>query len=575
MSRILVCATLCLLWSMLPFSSLSQIILKENLTKQHTDYWDFNKVKPQATGKYYKDQMGETTEQHGKWIYYDREGEIEEERNYYRGLLYGLVVRYFPNGKKQQEGYFKWDVQDSIYSEWYETGELMVKGEYALGKPVGRWEYYYRDGRLKSVEEVIDSVDYVWEFYLPDPAHTQTIVNGNGELTSYYTTGSVKEWYNFKNGLRDGEFEEISVYGYTTLKGSFQDGKKHGEWQYYYYTGDLEKVSHYNLDVLEGDYKYYYDNGKVNVEGRYENGQKDGEWTWYTNKGTRDMQGTFKEDKQHGDWTYWYPTGELSYYAKYKEGKQSGIWTYFYKNGKKFKEGTFEDDLKNGNWKTWYEDETLLMEGDYVNGKEEGEWKNYWESGDLKNKADFKSGHLDGAWESYYPNGKLHLTGSYKEDMKVGEWIEYFDNGKPKDLMTYKLFKKKSLVDYGPTKDRVIMESKLHGHSISYSAKDFKITEEGDYKEGQKDGEWIAYHPGGRVPAVVSNYKDGQLNGTMKTYDRRGDLLQEADYQDGVKHGRFIVYDKRGNVLKEMKFEYGMQVIEGSNNGHGTFTPGK
>lgn len=557
----------------LPVSA--QEILKENLTKQQTNYWDFNKVKVQSTGKYYKDQLGETTEEHGRWLYYDREGELEEERNYYRGMLYGLVVRYYPNGSKQQEGYFKWDAQDSVYTEWYETGHLKVKGEYYLGIPVGRWENYYLDGRLKSVEEIIDSVNYVREFYLPDERHTQTIINGEGEMTTYYTTGGVKEWYNFKGGLKDGAFEELSVYGYITLQGEFREGKKNGEWKYYYYTGDLEKVSHYTDDVLEGKYEYYYDNGQLNVTGKYSGGLKEGEWTWFTNRGTRDMQGTFRQGEQHGDWTYWYPTGELSYHAKFTDGKRSGTWSYFYKNGKKFKEGTFDNDVKNGTWRTWYEDETLLMEGDYVNGVEEGVWKNYWENGELKNVAGFKSGHLDGGWESYYPNGKIHLTGKYKDDLKIGEWSEYFDNGKPKDVMSYKLFRKKSSVDYGPAKDHVVMESKLHGHSASYSAKDFKLTEEGEYKEGLKEGEWIDYYPGGRVPAVVSTYKNGQLDGKMKQYDRRGNLLSECDYKDGVKHGSFVMYDKRGKVIAERKYDHGMQVIEGQSNTPGSFTPGR
>lgn len=559
----------------LAFSAFGQKIDKENLSKQKTNYWDFNKVKVQSTGKYYVDQLGETTDEHGRWLYYDREGEIQEERNYYKGMLFGKVTRYYANGQKEQEGYFKWDRQDSLYAEWYETGKLKTEGEYLLGKPVGTWKYYYRDGRLKSVEEVVDTINYVWEFYQPDSLHTQTIKEGNGELITYYTTGAVNEWYNYSDGIKNGPFEEYSIYGYTTISGKFKEGKKDGDWKYYYYTGQLEKISRYEDGILNGPYKYYYDNGTVNVEGEYENGLKSAIWTWYTKQGTKDMEGTFKNGEQHGNWTYWFPTGEKSYDAKFDMGKRTGEWIYLYKNGKRFKQGNFENDQKHGKWETWYEDEVLLMEGEYDYGKETGVWKNYWDNGELKNVATFENGKLNGVWESYYPNEKLHLQGKYKDDLKIGEWQEYFENGKLKDVMTYKLFKKKSSVDYGPTKDRVFMESKLHGHSESYSAKDYKLTEEGDYKEGVKDGEWIAYHPGGRNPAVISNYKSGELNGKMKQFDRRGKILSEIDYKDGLKHGSFIIYDKRGKVLSEKKFEYGMQVIEGKTNTPGSFTPGR
>ena len=128
-------------------------------------------------------------------------------------------------------------------------------------------------------------------------------------------------------------------------------------------------------------------------------------------------------------------------------------------------------------------------------------------------------------------------------------------------------------MDYGVFKNHVVMESKQHGKSQSYSAKDFRLTEEGNYKEGLKDGDWIAYHPGGKMAAVASSYKEGKLHGTMKQYSRRGKLLSEIGYKDGLKHGRFIMYDKRGGVLNERRYEHGMQIIEGKTNTPGSFTP--
>src|SRR5690606_3505884 len=207
--------------------------------------WDYNKTKIQATGYYYKDQQGETTLEHGRWRYYDREGVLEEERHYYKGLLHGKVLLFYPNKQMRQEGYFYLDRQDSIYREWYETGKLSVEGSYQLGSPFGMWTYYYRDGHKKSVEETRDSINYMVSFWMPDSLHTQTITEGNGEMMTFYTTGALKEWYNYKGGLKDGAFEEWSIYGYQTLKGSFKEGQKDGEWVYAYYTGDKEKVSNY------------------------------------------------------------------------------------------------------------------------------------------------------------------------------------------------------------------------------------------------------------------------------------------------------------------------------------------
>lgn len=550
-----------------------QKVEKENLSKKTSLFWDFNRTQLQAIGAYYVDETDQTTDRHGKWLFYNRLGELEEERNYFKGMLHGRVLLYHANEKPKQEGYFYLDQQDSIYKEWSEIGKLIVQGTYKRNEPIGKWTYYYPDGREKSEEWVEGKTNKVMAFWLPDSTHTQTVVNGTGELAIYYTNGALKEWYNYLNGDKNGPFEERSIYGYTTLKGFFNAGEKDSTWTYAYYSGDVEKVTNYKNGSLHGDYSYFYDNGQVNVVGRYENGKKYGLWTWYTNKGTKDMEGLFADDLQHGDWKYWHPTGELSYTATYDKGLKSGTWTYYFKDGTKFKEGTFVNDWKDGLWETWYEDGTLLMKGLYKQGKEEGEWQNYWENGNLKNKSYFKQGQLNGQWLSYYPSGKIKLKGKYDMDFKVGEWTDYYENGKPKDVVTYKVRKEKSKVDYGIMKDRIKMDAVKDGMSISYSSKDYNKTEEGNYKNGQKDGQWTAYFPGGKFPAVISTYKDGKLHGPMKQYARRGNLLQEMEYKDGLKHGKFIVYDNKGKVLLEKKFENGQEILEGTATKSKGFTP--
>ena len=175
---------------------------------------------------------------------------------------------------------------------------------------------------------------------------------------------------------------------------------------------------------------------------------------------------------------------------------------------------------------------------------------------------------MDGQWLSNYPTGKIKLTGFYDNNFKVKTWVDYYENGKPKEITTFKLVKIKSQIDYGFAKDRVLYESIKDGYAASFSAKDYQLTETGTYKDGEKDGEWIAYYPGGRTPAVVSNYKNGKLNGAMKQYDKRGKLLQEMEFKNGVKDGRFVIYDKKGGVLKEKFFKEGNEDINGK-----TFSP--
>ena len=544
----------------------AQVVRKENLTKKQSTFWDAQQKQVQSTGSFYKDELDETNDKHGQWLYYDRLGNLEEERNYYRGKLLGKVMTYYPGKKPKNEGFFYLDNQDSVYREWNDQGKLMVEGYYDIGDPVGEWKYFYSNGKPKSIEVIENDSNKIQSFWLNDSLNTQTIVDGTGEMKTYFNSGKLKESYSYKNGLKDGPFVEKNPQEVSLLSGFFKNGKKDSLWVYNYTTGVKEKECAYRSDSLHGLSTSYFNNGQISVQGTYDNGSKTGTWTWYLPNGNRDMSGTFVNDKQHGDWVYWYNTGEVSYTAHYDNGLRTGQWTYLYKNGEKFKEGSYDKDLKDGKWFTWYEDGTLLMEGEYVQGKEEGVWNNYWENGKLKNTTTFKKGEMNGKWLSYYENGKMKLTGFYEDNFKVDEWISYFENGKPKDIMHYKIFKDKSKIDYGIMKDRVHRESKEDGLFISFSKKDYNRTEEGMYKRGKKDGQWIAFYPGGKIPAVISNYADGELNGVMRQYDRRGKLLQEVEFKDGIKHGKFTIYDKRGKVLIQKTFDTGREVIEGSSN---------
>ncbi|MCO5260301.1 MAG: hypothetical protein M9916_09175 [Crocinitomicaceae bacterium] len=548
---------------------------KENLTKKESLFYDYNKSKIQSIGAYYTDKQGPTTMKHGKWTYFDREGKIEEERNYYKDLLHGKVILFYPNSKPKQEGYFYLNQPDSVYREWNETGRLAVEGNYSYGKPNGIWTYYYLDGRKKSEEIARDSVNLMESFWMPDSNHTQTVVNGNGEMMTFYTTGTLKEWYHYKDGLKDGPFEEWSIYGYKTLSGSFVNGEKDGEWFFAYYSGKTDKISNYKNGKLDGPYKNFYEDGTLYAEGHYADGKKSGKWTWFTSAGTRDMQGSFLEDKQNGDWTYWYSSGEVSYTAHYTSGVKTGVWNYYYKNGKKFKEGPFQNDEKEGIWRTWYEDGTLLMEGNYTGGKESGEWKNYWDNGKLKNVSSFYNGELNGAWYSYSLKGGLTLEGKYKNGLKTGMWKEYFESGQPREFKTYKIIKKKSTVNRTGKKKKISLVSELNGKFQAYSDKDGKLMEEGNYKNGLKVGTWTAYHAGGRLKAVVSNYKNGKLDGEMSTFDKRGKIISSVQYKNGLKHGSFKTYDKKGKITSEKRFSEGMLIIEGQDNKPGYFSPGK
>ncbi len=537
-------------------------VLKENLSPKMRVFWDKEKKHLQGTGSYFVSQIvRNSTEKHGKWQFFSFNGDLEEESNFYRNRLHGKQILYYPNKKMKQQCFFSFNVPDSTFKKWNEDGTLVISGNYVLGSPEGKWEYFYDNGKQKSIENVSNDTIYVLQYWENDSSHTQTITNGNGVIRAFYTNGVVKESYTFKNGLKTGPFEERTANGVLSVSGEFLMGKKNGVWEFYEYMGLLEKKIEYKNDSLHGNYEVYYpETGEIDTKGQYNNGKKTGNWIWKTPEGKTEMAGAFIDDQQDGKWEYYYPNGQLSYFAHFDKGKKTGNWTYYYENGAEFKKGDFKNDQKDGTWKTFYENGKVLMVGDYSEGKETGEWNNFWEDGTLKNKSSFKKGQLSGKWFSYTPTCVKILEGTYKKNLKSGEWREYYNNGRLKEVINYKVFKRKNRSNDIEVLGMNEVVSEPWGKYEAYSQIDFKIKAKGQYKKGVKNGTWYDYYPGGVIPTIISQYKNGKLHGTFKQLGRQGELMYEIHYKNGLKHGLLNVYGSNGQIVKQKMFRYGHEM---------------
>lgn len=536
-------------------------VLKENLSPKTRIFWDAQNKHIQGSGSYFTSSATpQTTEKHGKWVFYSYDGVLEEEANYYRNRLHGKRVFYYPNKKIKQESYFKFNVPDSLYREYAPDGKLQVKGQFELGSPVGIWEYYYADGHPKSVENVRNDTVFLQAYWQPDSLHKQTIKDGNGQIISFYIDGVVKEFYTFQKGLKTGPFEERTANGVLSVGGAFLNGKKDGVWEFYRFDGMLEKRVGYKADSLHGVYLVMQNDKDTMTFGSYHNGLKTGYWKWFTQDGQVDMEGYFKNGKQDSTWHYYFPNGQLSYLANFNQDLRTGNWIYYYPNGALYRTGAYLDDKRNGRWQTWYEDSTLTMDGVYKNGLEEGEWLNYWENGRIKDKATYQSGKLNGTWLSFTPDGVVKLKGKYKEDYKVGEWLSYFNNGRLKERQHYKVVTHKNVANGMAVMGLKEKLSENHGLYEAYSQIDFQLKESGKYHRGLKHGTWTNYYPGGVVPTIVSQYRHGKLHGVFKQYDRYGRLVYEIHYKNGLKDGPFYAFNENGQLISKKIYKNGLEV---------------
>ncbi|MDA7809165.1 toxin-antitoxin system YwqK family antitoxin [bacterium] len=133
-------------------------------------------------------------------------------------------------------------------------------------------------------------------------------------------------------------------------RGSFKNGKKEGSWEEYRENGLLFKKGTYKNGKKEGSWEEYRENGLLFKKGTYKNGKKEGSWEEYPLKyGVPDPFGDYKAKYQL-----------MTYKGDYKNGKKEGSWEKYRENGK------------------------LLDKGDYKNGKKEGYWEYYNQDGSLE-----------------------------------------------------------------------------------------------------------------------------------------------------------------------------------------------
>ncbi|CAM3614413.1 MULTISPECIES: toxin-antitoxin system YwqK family antitoxin [Yersinia] len=212
----------------------------------------------------------------------------------------------------------------------------------------------------------------------------------------------------------------------------------------------------------------------------------------------------------------------------------------------------------------------IMTRGQYKQGKETGEWSiNNGEQEQLF--GTYVYGKRHGKWKII--GREASRTGMMVNDKREGRWE--ISDGEASE-------------DYGLTGFDTFVNDRRNGPS----ERQFKgkITEQGNYVNGEKEGHWrmpgavgsylhdlrtgdwlILTEDGGREELVLSkgqrdgayrkfdakgqlreysNYKSGELSGDKEVYSEQGKLLSRGTYAHGQLNGREIVYYEDGVTLR-------------------------
>lgn len=177
-------------------------------------------------------------------IYYNNDCQIimKELASHYRighvdtikKVFTGKVVDYTMDGEIICSiNYDKEGKKNGEYLEYYDNGNLKIKGNYLNNSKSGSWTYYYSNGKIHQTIEFIENDFKVIEQI--DGSGQATVKNGNGIWSSIRENGILKGLV--ENGYKEGKwtFESLegNLIGYEIYEsGRFIKGKFSGERRY-------------------------------------------------------------------------------------------------------------------------------------------------------------------------------------------------------------------------------------------------------------------------------------------------------------------------------------------------------
>lgn len=532
-----------------------------------------------------------TTEDYVIRYYLDFYRELWEKQHFAGGVLYSLssiqikdVQSKVKSAKKDIDAFAAWATSHinekrkayKIYingelqtnSVWYSGGLVKSIGNMdADGLKTGKWIYFTDNGHKKAEGSFIkNKKSGTWTYYFENgivSAYERYDENEelDGEFTSYYENGSLKEKSFYKNGKINGMVELYNRN--NTLKNKFplSEGKITGVKYNYNSTGYLQNEGELVNDVYNGYYKSYYPGGALDLNCKVVNDQINGLAEYHWENGVVSITGTFANGKRDGNWKWFSEEGKLKTEINYIKGKETGTSRYYYDNGKLKTEENYENGVKKGSTKQYDRDGIIYAEyffkgdkcegykfydkagkvteekkiqggklqyaimsefrnrtgeGLLVNNVEEGDWKYYHENGQHKYTIHFDKGKKNGVLNYYYKNGKLNYSQFYKDDVVQGYYISYYVNG--------------------------------------------KIQADGFYKDGEKHGPWNYYEENGTLD-YNTFYQEGTPSCIQEEFQPDGKKYGEADYTHGFLSG-YVQYDTTGKVFNTIKLNFGTGLYE-------------
>ncbi len=208
-----------------------------------------------------------------------------------------------------------------------------------------------------------------------------------------------------------------------------------------------------------------------------------------------------------------------------------GYNSFYYENGKVSSEGYMKNGKPDGYWINYYKNGKIKIEGNRKNFLLDSIWKFYDEKGRINKSITYFEGKKNGPLKVYDSTQRLLTVEYYKNDIKHGNILTYHPNGKTKTITPF-------------------INGKQEGYSYEYTNDSTLIS--------------ISYYKGGILQSFEKiNRKDELMRkqGIWKEFDSNMVIRKEQKFNDDSLDGYVKEYDAKGNLLRTKKFSNGRQIV--------------
>jgi antitoxin component YwqK of YwqJK toxin-antitoxin module len=206
-------------------------------------YW---RKKDEKTNKLLYEGQFKDDKPIGKFKYYYPNDSVKAIINFLSNGKTAYARMFHTNGKRMAEGkYINKETKDSIWTFYDESGNLLSKEQYSMGKK--------------------DGASYV---YLPD--------------------GGLSEERHFVKGVQEGPFRQYFDGKKMKASGTYLKGELEGRASYFYPNGVEVAAGYYKNGVKNGPWVYKTEQGKIKDKELYRNGKL---------AGKKETEAFFNKDK--------------------------------------------------------------------------------------------------------------------------------------------------------------------------------------------------------------------------------------------------------------------------------------